>query len=103
MEKIDRCSKCKKLGYCYSNGVSLCITHFVQEYYSANKYCLEHYLDGLIEDLEKGRKLLKKEKALLKEIKKQCPDIAEDFPIFFKQLKSSPNKSTQATSQKLGA
>ena len=84
--KQRKCYKCGNTSYAVVNGKPLCIKHFVEEYYGKNKGCLESYLDSLIDDIDKGRKLTEDEVKLLKEIKNQLPGIAEEFPRLFKGL-----------------
>ncbi len=84
--KKNKCSICGRKAYRMVNGVPLCIAHYVKEYYGKNKGCLEAHLDMLIEDMIKGRELDSDEKQFLKEVKKQFPDIAEEYPRIFENL-----------------
>jgi len=82
-----KCSICGEKGHFYVNGIPLCIKHEITEYYKNHVGCLEAYLDSFIDRLQKYGKLDKEEIEFLKILKIEMPEMVNEFPILFDELK----------------
>ena len=80
--EYERCSVCNKEIYGSINGIAFCVKHYVENYRKDKRF-LEAKLNQLLDYVSRGEELTDKEKELLREIKIQYPETAEEFSILF--------------------
>jgi len=86
MGENKECSKCSRAVFSYVNGTALCAKHIVSEYYKHSQGCLETVLDNLVQDLHAGKSLSAAEMELLKQVRRQLPNVAEQFPVLMEKI-----------------
>jgi len=83
--EIDVCVKCGKEVYSSIDGVFFCTKHYVENY-GRDKRFLGAELNKFLDYLSRESKFTVKEKEFLKEVKRQFPEVVEEFHILFKNL-----------------
>ncbi len=83
--EVEKCSKCNGEVYSSINGIPFCAKHYVENYRKDKRF-LQYQLEKFLDYFSRDVKFDENEKELLKEIKKQFPEVVENYSILFDDL-----------------
>ena len=81
----EKCSRCNNEIYGSINGIFFCAKHYVENYKKDRRF-LDYKLNQLLDYFSREQPLTEKEKEFLREVKKQFPEVVDEYLILFESI-----------------